>query len=81
MTEQQLIEETDKWQSRLKKRLNSSKAAKDEGKRFITNINAYLQDSNHFIEEKDYVRAFECVIWGWAWLEIGEQYGYIEKKE
>ncbi|WGI16782.1 DUF357 domain-containing protein [Methanonatronarchaeum sp. AMET-Sl] len=81
MTEQQLINETDKWQSKLKKRLKKVEPAQKEGERFIENITAYLKDSNHFIKQNDYVRAFECVIWGWAWLEIGEQYNYIKKTE
>ncbi|MCK5234032.1 MAG: DUF357 domain-containing protein, partial [Candidatus Aenigmarchaeota archaeon] len=36
-------------------------------------------DTNHFLEKKDYVRAFEAVVWAWAWLEIGKEVGAIKE--
>ncbi|MDI9610506.1 MAG: DUF357 domain-containing protein [Archaeoglobaceae archaeon] len=40
-------------------------------KRFLDNIKAYASDAEFFLLRADLVRAFECVIWAWAWLEIG----------
>jgi uncharacterized protein len=39
--------------------------------RFLENISAYLSDSRYFLEKGDLIRAFESVVWAWAWMEIG----------
>lgn len=46
-------------------------------KRFLENIKAYTSDSEFFIMKSDFIRAFECVIWAWAWLEIGLELGKL----
>ncbi|MDK2795053.1 MAG: uncharacterized protein PWQ58_252 [Archaeoglobaceae archaeon] len=46
-------------------------------KRFLENIKAYASDSEFFIMKSDFIRAFECVIWAWAWLEIGLELGKL----
>jgi uncharacterized protein len=38
---------------------------------FLENVSAYIRDSHYFLEKKDLIRAFEAVIWAWAWMEIG----------
>ncbi len=47
-------------------------------KEFVENIKAYISDSKFFLKKGDLIRAFECVIWAWAWLEIGRDYGFLE---
>ncbi|PKM91965.1 MAG: DUF357 domain-containing protein, partial [Euryarchaeota archaeon HGW-Euryarchaeota-1] len=32
----------------------------------------------YFLEKGDFVRAFEAIIWAWAWIEIGEKEGFLE---
>lgn len=49
----------------------------DEGERFLSNIRAYLSDSCHFAEKGDLIRAFEAVVWAWAWIEIGLEVGIL----
>ncbi len=49
----------------------------DGDRRFLDNIKAYISDSRYFMEKGDFVRAFECVIWAWAWLEIGLDVGKL----
>ncbi|AIY89994.1 DUF357 domain-containing protein [Geoglobus acetivorans] len=44
---------------------------------FVENIKAYISDSKYFLEINDLIRAFECVVWAWAWLEIGKEYGFV----
>ncbi|NOQ38217.1 DUF357 domain-containing protein, partial [archaeon] len=44
------------------------------------NIKAYISDTQHFIDKGDLVRAFEAVVWAWAWLEIGKDVGVLEDK-
>ena len=63
-----LKHETEKW---LKKAKEKRKDFPD-GKH-TKNIDAYISDSQHFMKKGDLVRAFEAVIWAWAWMEILEE--------
>lgn len=65
--EEELREETLKWLRRIEERMSGI----DGDKEFMENIRAYISDSHYFLEKGDLIRAFECVIWAWAWLEIG----------
>ncbi len=81
-TEQQLRAETEKWGERLEERLEEVKPAAEageDGATIVENARAYAEDARHFEEEGDLVRAFEAVVWGWSWLEIGEELGVVER--
>ncbi|MCJ7479399.1 MAG: DUF357 domain-containing protein [Candidatus Nanohaloarchaeota archaeon QJJ-7] len=78
-TEEQLREETGKWSERLEERISEVEPMDEEGEMVLENSEAYLQDAEHFEEEGDLVRAFEAVVWGWAWLEIGEELRLVER--
>lgn len=67
------MEETKKWLNRVKVRINEL----DGERRFIENIKAYISDSEYFLRSSDFIKAFECVIWAWAWLEIGLEIGML----
>lgn len=67
--------ETEKWLVRADERL--SRCRGDE--RFLSNIKAYISDSKYFLGRGDLIRAFEAVIWAWAWLEIGEELERIKR--
>ncbi len=69
-TEKTLIHETKKWLKKLES-LKIEPSTK-KGEQYLVNIDAYISDSRHFLEKKDYVRAFEAVVWAWAWCEIGK---------
>ncbi len=75
-TEKKLIEETEKWQGKL--RALEIKPLSLKGREYLANINAYISDSGHFLSEKDYVRAFEAIVWAWAWCEIGKDAGILD---
>lgn len=75
-TEQTLISETKKWLKKIEALKITPKDDKGEG--YKTNIEAYISDSKHFLENEDYVRAFEAVIWAWAFLEISKDLRLIE---
>lgn len=77
-TEEQLKTETRKWEENLRDRIQEAAATDEEGEELLENAEAYLNDTTHFKEEDDWVRAFEAVIWGWSWLEIGERIGKLE---
>lgn len=48
---------------------------------FRDNVSAYIRDSHYFLEKKDLIRAFEAVIWAWAWMEIGLEKDLLQQKE
>jgi len=73
--EKDLLEETLKWLKRAEEAFSEIKSTSNP--RFVENIEAYLKDSKYFLEKKDLIRAFECVIWAWAWMEIGGEVGLI----
>ncbi len=69
--EEELRNETLKWLERIEEKIKNVEAVNEKGKEFMRNIEAYISDSRYFLEINDLVRAFECVVWAWAWLEIG----------
>ena len=62
-----LSNETVKWQEKAESLFGQLSG--DE--RMLENISSYLSDSHHFLKQNDLIRAFEAVIWAWAWMEIG----------
>jgi uncharacterized protein len=48
---------------------------------FLENVSAYIHDSHYFLEKKDLIRAFEAVVWAWAWMEIGLEKDLLQQKE
>ncbi len=72
--EEDLRKETKKWLEKLKEKLREING--DKG--FVDNIVAYSKDCEYFLEKSDLIRAFECVVWAWAWLEIGIEVGKVE---
>jgi hypothetical protein len=65
--EKDLREETKKWLDRAE-HLFSEISGEAQ---FMENVSAYISDSKYFLEKGDLIRAFEAVIWAWAWMEIG----------
>jgi hypothetical protein len=73
--EEELRKETEKWLEKIKK--VKIKPLSEKGKEFLRNIEAYIKDCEYFLEKGDLIRAFECVVWAWAWLEIGRDIGIL----
>ena len=71
--EEHLKFETEKWLGKLE-----NLDIRGDGE-FTENIKAYISDARYFMENGDMVRAFEAVIWAWAWYEIGEKLGKLDK--
>lgn len=76
-TEKELIEQTLTWLEKIKN--IKMESITPRGKEMLTNIDAYIHDTQHFFDKNDYVRAFEAVIWAWAWWEIGLDLGHLKK--
>jgi hypothetical protein len=69
MIEHQLKEETEKWLAKAKERRRGLRSNSPHMK----NIDAYISDSEYFMQKHDLIRAFEAIVWAWAWLEILEE--------
>lgn len=78
-TDGKLKKETEKWLARLEKKIANIRAGNDSGKKHMINMNAYVSDSKHFLEKKDFIRAFECVVWAWSIYELCTEIGIFEK--
>lgn len=79
-TEARLLIETEKWLERLKTR--SLELAQDtkETREQLTNLRAYISDCSHFLENKDYVRAFEAIMFAWGIYETLQRLGLLKGK-
>jgi len=75
-TEVNLQKEIAIWLPRVETAVKKIKHSKDPD--FLKNIEAYIQDTYHFLKQKDLIKAFEAVIWAWAWLEIGKDKNIIK---
>ena len=76
-TQEKLKEETEKWLKKLDERLEG----KDRDVEQMENVLAYRDDTEHFLEEEDYIRAWEAVIYAWGILETLERLGKFEEIE
>ena len=76
-TAEQLTAETARWRARLDRERARCTPKGPRGEEFLANIDAYRRDADHFEKAGDLVRAFECVVWAWAWLEIGADAGEV----
>ncbi len=74
--EANLRKEIDTWLPRVEKEFEKIKSEKDPD--FLKNIKAYIEDTKYFLRKEDLIKAFEAVIWAWAWLEIGKQKNIIK---
>ncbi len=74
--EDDLRAETLKWLERAEDLFKKCRG--DES--FLTNISSYISDSRYFLGKGDLIRAFEAVIWAWAWMEIGLEKGMLKQE-
>ena len=78
--ESRLRGEIEKWSKRLDRKLKTAIATCQNGEEMLENARAYFSDSKHFFEKEDLIRAFECLVWAWAWLEIGKELKLLKEK-
>lgn len=75
--ESELREETGKWLLKIKEEMKGVRLKDSSKEGFLKNINAYIQDSEYFLEKNDLIRSFEAVIWAWSLLETGRELGFF----
>lgn len=73
-TQEKLEDETRRWLEKLENRLED----RDSGVEQMENVEAYRDDTYHFLEEEDYIRAWESVIYAWGILETLERIGKFD---
>jgi hypothetical protein len=71
-------EEIEKWLVKIKKELKMVKASDKKGQEFLDNINAYVNDCEHFLKKGDLFLSWECCLWCWAYLTIGKDLKLLE---
>lgn len=74
--EKNLRKETQKWLNKLEGKDIDPKGKNSE--KFKENIKAYIQDSKHFLQKEELIKAFEAIIWAWSWYEIGTELEIFE---
>ncbi len=72
-----LIQETKKWLEKIKAERENITLADSQRPEFLENIDAYISDSEFFLEHEEYIEAFEAIIWSWAYLTIGKDLGIL----
>ena len=80
MIEEELKSETIKWLNRIREKIKNVEAVNKKGEEFLRNINAYILDTEYFLNKNDLIRSFECIVWAWAWLEIGLNIGILKQR-
>lgn len=74
-TQKKLKEETEKWLDKLEERIED----RDEQVEQMENVEAYRKDTYYFLEDKDFIRAWESVIYAWGILETLERLNKFEQ--
>ena len=50
----------------------------EKGEEMLENMKAYIADTKHFLNNKNYLKSFEAIVWSWAILEICEELGIFK---
>jgi hypothetical protein len=75
--EGELRDETIKLLKKIEEKMKGVESKDKRGDEFLRNIRAYVSDCSYFLEKGDLIRAFESVVWAWAWIEIGVKIGFL----
>ena len=70
---EKLRKETLKMLEKIEPLIEKIEIVDNRGEEMLTNMKAYIADSRHFLNQKDFIKAFENVVWSWAILEICEE--------
>ena len=76
-TQEKLEQETNKWLEKLDDELEGL----DRDVEQMENVLAYRDDTQHFLDENDFVRAWEAVIYAWGILETLQRLGKFEEAD
>jgi len=75
---EKLQEETLKMLEKIEPMINKIDVVGDKGEEMLENAKAYVSDSKHFLKEKDFIRAFESIVFAYGILETCEELGIFK---
>ncbi|NMJ76891.1 DUF357 domain-containing protein [Nanohaloarchaea archaeon] len=70
-TQEELKQKTERWLDELDEELEELSEDVEQSE----NVFAYRDDTVHFLEQEDFVRAWEAVIYAWGILETLQRLG------
>jgi hypothetical protein len=70
-TQEELKQKTKKWLDELDEELEELSEDVEQSE----NVFAYRDDTVHFLEQEDFIRAWEAVIYAWGILETLQRLG------
>ena len=68
-TEKMLEGQTLKWLEKLEHRIKTAKLSGKEAEDPMLNVSSYISDCKHFLNKKDYIRAFEAMVYAFGIYE------------
>jgi hypothetical protein len=71
-------EEILKMHEKIEPLIGKIEVKDEKGEEMLENMKAYIADSKHFLNKKNYVKSFEAIVWAWAILEICEELGVFK---
>ena len=71
-------EETIKMIEKIEPLIGKIEVKGDKGEEMLENMKAYIADSKHFLQKKNYLKSFEAIVWAWSILEICEELGIFK---
>jgi len=71
-------EEILKMHEKINPLIDKIEVKDEKGEEMLENMKAYISDSKHFLNKKNYVKSFEAIVWAWAILEICEELGVFK---
>lgn len=74
----EIKDETVKMTRKIEPLIDKIEVKDDKGEEMLVNMKAYISDSKHFFENKNYLKSFEAIVWAWAILEICEELGIFK---
>ncbi len=75
--EEELTKQTEKMLVSIKEKRNLITIDANK-KDLLKNLDAYISDTQHFLDKKDLIRAFEAVVYAWGILETLEHAGIVK---
>ena len=67
-----MIREIKSMTEKIKPLVDKIEVKDEKGRGMLTNMKAYISDSEHFLKNGNEIKSFEAIIWAWAILEICE---------
>jgi hypothetical protein len=71
-------EEIIKMLGKIEPLVEKIKVNDKKGEEMLENMKAYIADSKHFLNKKNYLKSFEAIVWAFAILEICEELGVFK---